>query len=138
MALPLISEILEEVSKESSRKKKLEILKSHSQNKPFVTLLKLAFDPNLEFDLPETDPPYSPSELRESNDSGLYTEIRKMPYFVKGRNQLPRVKREMMFIELLETVHPKEAELILNVKNKTLPYKGVTFKLVKEAFPSLV
>lgn len=135
----LIHDILTAVGNESSRKKKVEMLKAENQNKALVTLMKLAFDDSLEFELPEGSPPYKPNELMEQEGtSNLQHEIRKMPYFIKGRNNLKAVKREMLFIEVLEVVHPEEAKLILAVKEGNLPYKGVTKKLIQDAFPGLI
>jgi len=135
----LVSDILMEVSKETSRKKKIQILKSHNKNQALVTMLKLAFDESLVWELPEGEPPFKKNELfQEENTSGLYQELRKMKYFIKGRNNLKPIKREQLFIEILEMVHPDEAQLILWCKDGKLPYNGVTEKLVKEAFPGLI
>ena len=64
----------------------------------------------------------------------LPREMRKFQYFFKESN-LNTIKREKLFIELLETVSPEEAKLVLMVKNKKLTYKGITRKLVEEALP---
>jgi hypothetical protein len=60
-------------------------------------------------------------------------------YFVKGLqgDQLPAVKREKIFLDIIETVHPKDAELMLGMINKT-SIKGVTKKTVEAAFPDLI
>ena len=139
MPRPLISKILTQVADEPSRKEKIRILKENNQNEPLVTLLKLNFDPKLVFELPEGAPPFQENEmLRDTMDSGLYQELRKFPYFVKGRNNLKDFKREALFVEVLEMLHPDEASLLIDVKDKKLNYKGVTEKLVKEAFPGLL
>ena len=71
------------------------------------------------------------------NTGGLYQEIRKMYIFTKNRRsaQIAQFKRENVFIELLESIHPQDAALMCSVKDKKLPYKGITQKLVQEAFP---
>jgi len=48
-----------------------------------------------------------------------------------------QIKRESLFIDLLESIHPEEAKLVCSVKDKKIPYKGITKKLVKEALPNL-
>jgi hypothetical protein len=48
------------------------------------------------------------------------------------------VRRETLFIELLENINPLEAKILLAVKDKKLPFKGLTAKLVEEAFPGLL
>jgi hypothetical protein len=69
----------------------------------------------------------------------LYTEARRLYLFLKGGNpNLTPFRREMLFINLLETVHPNDAKLLLTVKEKKLPYKGLTLNLIKEAYPGLI
>ena len=65
----------------------------------------------------------------------------KFKYFVKGlreSNRLPAVKREKIFIDMCESVHPRDAELLVAMINKEPPTKGITKELVKEAFPDLI
>jgi len=101
------------------------------------TLLKYTYHKDVKFDLPEGDPPYKPMETPENmGHNRLPREMRKFQYFFKESN-LNTIKREKLFIELLETVSPEEAKLVLMVKNKKLTYKGFTRKLVEEALPEL-
>ena len=73
------------------------------------------------------------------DDSGLYNEERRLYLFIKGGHpNLKSVRREEIFIQVLESVHPREAKVLLAVKEKNLPYKGLTKKLVDEAFPGLI
>ena len=55
---------------------------------------------------------------------------------VIGNKALTRVKREMMFIQLLEGLNAEEAKIVLLAKDKTLhrKYKGLSANVVKEAF----
>jgi len=39
---------------------------------------------------------------------------------------------------MVETIHPRDAELIVTMINKKPPMKGITKKLVQEAFPELI
>jgi hypothetical protein len=69
----------------------------------------------------------------------LFAEIRRLYLFLKGGNpNLTKLRRETLFIELLESVHPSDAKILIAIKDKKLPYKGLTAKLVKEAFPGLI
>ena len=59
--------------------------------------------------------------------------------FVEGGNDgLTTLRREQLFVQLLEELHPKEAEVLIQVKDKKLKYRGLTYKLVKETFPDLI
>ena len=138
MPLPRISTILKEASEISSRKEKVKFLQSHRPNKVMLQLLKYAFDPSIEWDLPAGTPPYKESD-HPDNDGGLYVEQRRLYLFIKGGNpDLHPIRRETLFIQVLEGLHPEEAKLLLAVKDKHIPYKGITEKLVEEAFPGLL
>jgi len=89
--------------------------------------------------LPETDPPFTPVDEAVDAQNVLKREVRKIKYFVNTADgqQLRPFKREQMFIELLESIDPNDAKLLLNVKNKKLPFKGITAKIVADAFPGI-
>jgi hypothetical protein len=48
------------------------------------------------------------------------------------------IKRESLFLEILESVHPSDAEVFIAAKDKNLKYKGLTKKLVVDSFPNLI
>ena len=48
------------------------------------------------------------------------------------------LKRESLFLNLLDTLHVEEAELLIAAKDKKMKYKGITKKLVKDTFPNLI
>ena len=57
--------------------------------------------------------------------------------FCAGNNINP-IKRETMFITMLESVTPTEAELLIKMSNKDLGVRGLTYKLVADTFPHLI
>ena len=136
LSIPII---FEDIAKAKSITERKKILLEHGSN-PLKELLKYAFHPDIKFLLPEGAPPYktvgSPDEY---NPTYLYPNIRKLYLFVEGCNEgLTTLRREQLFIQLLEELHPKEAEVVIQVKDKKLKYRGLTYKLVKETFPDLI
>ena len=105
----------------------------------FRDVFELVFRTDLEIDLPEGDPPYKPLDMPENwGYNRLPKEIKKFKYFVKSiPNNLSKAKKESMFIQMLESVSPEEAKLVLMIKDKKLKYKGITRKVVEEAIPTL-
>lgn len=133
----MISEILEQASHIKSRKDKIAFLQKHNSI-ALQRILHAIFDPQVEFLLPDDDPKYTPA-LDYIGHEMLYTESRKLYHFMKGGNDnLAQHRRETMFIELLETIHPKEAAMMLKVRKKRSPFPTITESLVREAFPSLL
>lgn len=132
-----IYEILQNASKLTKKEEKIEYLRNN-YNPVLGNILKYTFEKQHVWELPPGDPPYKPCEFPDSHGM-LYTEARKLYLFLRGGNpNLTPFKREMLFINLLETVHPEDAKLLLSVKDKKLPYKGLTLNLIKEAYPGLI
>lgn len=135
----LIHSVFEDISKLKKRDEKIEKIRSLKGTPAVMTILKIVFDPAIKFSLPEGNPPYKPAEDMIDNTGGLYRDFRKFKYFFDDpRNTVHPLKRETMFIELLESLHPLDAALVLSIKDKKLPYKGITEKLVREAVPGLI
>jgi hypothetical protein len=138
MPLPLVSKILKDASEIKDKKKRIEFIVKHRQNNLLLTLLKYCFDEKIEFALPEGKPPYKPCEFLDQ-ESRLYQETRRLYLFIKGGNDnLHPIRRETLFIQLLESIHPDEAELLIHIKDKKLPYRNINVNFVKEAFPGLI
>ena len=101
-------------------------------------ILKGAFDPKIEWDLPAGSPPYIANEAPLGTEhTYLDQEAKRLWHFVKGADaNLNKMRKETLFIQILEGLHKSEADLLINVKEKKLnnTYKGLTANLVKEAF----
>jgi hypothetical protein len=101
---------------------------------PSITmLLKYAFMPQHKFNLPEGEPPFKPDAAPIGmSPAVLRQELRRL--YVFCRDDLKPIKRETLFVSLLESVHPSEAELLIAVKDQKLHklYKKITKKLVIE------
>ena len=138
MAVP-IPTILKEIASKSKKDEKKEVLLKYANNGAFREILKYAFDPNIKFLLPPGNPPYNSVVDDSENPTYLYGLVRKLYLFVEGGNpNLKTNRREYLFIELLESLHPSEAELLLQVKDKKIKCRGLTYNLVKETFPNLI
>jgi hypothetical protein len=130
-----IFEILEQTSKQKTDKKKVEYLQHFADNVTLQTVLVGAFYPGVKWTLPPGEPPYKPCDPVNA-ESFLYHEAKRLYLFCEGGPNLQPLKRESLFIELLESIHPMDARVILAMKDKTLPY-GITETVVKKAFPGL-
>ena len=132
-----IFEILEETEKKKSQADKVSYLQQYADNNVLKTILAGAFYPGIKWSLPPGEPPYKPCDPVNA-ESFLYQEARRLYIFCEGGPAMSNLKREALFIELLESVHPNDAKIILSMKDKKLPYKGITSTLVKKAFPGLI
>ena len=130
-------EILTKVNNAKDKPKKIEVLKKYDTNE-LRMFLKGAFSDKLEWLLPEGIPPYKPNEAPIGTEhTWLKQEVKRMFHFLKGGNpQLSQMKRDNMFIQMLEGLCDEEAKLLIWAKDKELNkhYKGLTANLIKEAF----
>ena len=80
------------------------------------------------------------SESASAGHTSLRREYSKLYNFVKGGNDsLKSIRRETMFIQILEGLHPLEAELLILVKDKKLSEKyKITKEIVAEAYPDII
>ena len=133
----LISEILEKVSKVKTKKEKVKLLQEYNHN-ALRMVIKSSFDPKIEWALPDGDVPYTRNDAPEGTEhTSLSYESRKLYHFIKGGdNQITQNKREAMFVQMLEGLHPNEADILVAAKDKVLhqKYKGLSANVVKEAF----
>jgi hypothetical protein len=131
-----LAEIVEEIEKQKSRNKQTELLLKYS-SRELKTILGYGMDPDLKWLLPETDPPYVPLKDGSDQEGRFYNESQKLMYFVNSPegNNVRQTRREQLFIQVLESIDPRDAKLLLRMKNKKLKIK---MDAVKEAFPNLV
>lgn len=132
-------EILEKVSAAKSRADKINLLKKYNDNWALKDILRGTFDDAVQWLLPSGPVPYEPAPF-DSHPSEWSQHNKKLANFVKGGpgQQMNTIKREKMFLDILETIHPRDAELLVGMINKKMPIKGITKKLTQEAFPNLI
>jgi hypothetical protein len=138
---PFIHEILDLVSEQRTKAKRVEILKEYRDDS-LTAILIWNFDDRVQSAVPDGQVPYKENEVPIGTDhTSLRREWKQLYHFIKGGNDtLSGLRRESMFIQLLEGLHPKEAEIICLIKDKDLEsvYSKVTLDVVKEAFPDIV
>lgn len=139
MARKAISWILDFTSKLPNEEEKIKCLQANDNN-AIRTILKFCFDPNIIWALPEGAPPYTPCQFPHQ-ENNLYMEIRRLYLFLDpacgGNPNLKPLKRESLFVTILQEVDPEDAKLLISIKDKKLPYAGLTSETVLKAFPGL-
>jgi hypothetical protein len=137
---PFIHEVLELASKQRSKAKKVEILKQY-EDPSIKAIFIWNFDPSVISAVPEGPVPYKENEVPVGTDhTSLRREYKNLYHFIKGGNDgLSSLRRETMFIQLLEGLHPSEAEIICLVKDKQLQSKyNIKEDVIKEAYPDIL
>jgi hypothetical protein len=162
---PFVFEVLELASKQRSNVKKVEVLKKYEHD-ALKSIFIWNFDETVISLLPDGDVPYANADeqsvysgtlsenlsreasggesatgqdLNGRGRTSLRREYQNLYHYVKGGNNgLSTIRREMMFINLLQGLHPKEAEVLILTKDKNLTNKyRITLDNVKEAYPDI-
>jgi len=162
---PFIFEVLELASKQRSIAKKVEVLQEYEHN-ALKAIFIWNFDDTVISMIPEGEVPYGDIEdqsvysgtlsenlekemkggesatgqdLDGRGKTSLRREWQNLYHYVKGGNDsLNKTRREMMFINLLRGLHPKESQVLILVKDKILQSKyKITKEIVSEAYPDI-
>ena len=165
---PFVFEVLDLVSKQRTKAKKIEVLKKY-EDPSLKAILIWNFDESLVSILPEGEVPYSGYDEQNTYSGGLNAKIteeirsmhtkgsfslgisdnqghttirREFKHFYRfirgGDDGLNNLRRESMFINILEGLHPLEAEIVILCKDKRLGevYK-ITQDVVAQAYPDI-
>ena len=138
---PTIGEILGDVGKTKSRQGKKDILTKFKDVKVLRHLLRGTFDPRVEW-LVDEEPDFKKDDITPEGEqpNSLYIEIPKCSLFVKGHPSSAKVQVKRLkeiLIQILESLHPTEAALYMQMLKKKSKVKGLTSKLVLEVFPNM-
>jgi hypothetical protein len=141
-----LHEVLKYAAKAPSQKDKIEILqayakRSDSYRASLKFFVEATYHPDVIFDLPAGTPPYKPLDALDETMafSNLFNELKKIKQFCNCPAKIQnKLIRERGFVQMLERLAPREAKLLLMIKDKKLDkriYPTVDEKLFREAFP---
>ena len=137
---PLVSELFKAVHGKKDKGGKRELLSQYKRD-DVKALLIWNFDKEIKSAIPEGEVPYKKNEapINSGGHTRLVHEWRTLYNYIRGGNdKLSQMKRETMFIQLLESLHESEAELLMLVKDKKLQTKyRITRALVEEVFDEI-
>jgi hypothetical protein len=134
-------EVFDEFEMASSKKDKMAVIEKNL-SKTLVQVFELAYHPDYQWLITEMPVEYRvPDTLPGISRCQLSTEIRKLYLFRKGdpsAEKLTDQKRKQLLLQLIESLEPREAEVVIGILSKDLGVKGLTYKFIKEAFPKLL
>ncbi len=135
----LMHEVLQKVSNAKTKKEKIKLLQELNSN-ALRMLLIINFDDSVVSMLPPGQVPYTPNDAPEGTEHTiLEKEARLLHHFFKGGSNVSQVKRENMFVQMLEGLNAGEAEALILAKDKKIGKRWkITKACVSEAYPSIV
>lgn len=137
----LVSELFDLVEKEKTQEGKERLLRAHD-NMVVRTILYLNYNPDVKFHLPEGEPPFKKDKDKPLGfqETTLTLEMRRFYIWVKPETSISNLKRESLFINMLEGLHYTEAELLCLVKDKKMEtrYPSISEDVVRKCFANLL
>ena len=134
----LVSEILDKFEVAKTREEKIAVLQNNVTD-PLLVLLRLNYDHMLKMDLPDGEPPFRKDTDKPIgySESSLQLELRRFYVWLNPATNLPKIKKESLFVNMLEGIHWTEAEALCLAKDRKLhtKYKSLKEDIVREAFP---
>lgn len=130
-----LAEVFEEINKDPST------ASQYKDDFAFKTILKCAFDSEYKFILPAGDPPFKPApQPMGMTQAALRNEVKRLYIFTKFGGNVTRMRREQLYVQLLENIHPAEAKIINSMKDQKLDalYPKITAEFVKKNFPDVL
>ena len=134
----LMHEVLQKVSNAKTKKEKIKLMQEYNTSALRMILI-INFDESVVSLLPPGDVPYTPNEAPDGTEHTLLEkEARLLHHFFKGGSNVSQVKRENMFVQMLEGLSSGEAEALVLAKDKRIGKRWkITKAAVTEAFPSI-
>lgn len=138
----MIYEIFDKVRELKTKEERIEFLKKH-QFRQLRTLLQLCYNDKIQLDLPEGKPPFEKNPEEKFPIASYQKIFAPIGQLVKS-SPTPRIKKEKIFIGMLEQLHPIDAQLLIAAKDGKLDsvygrkYASMSRILIEEALPELL
>lgn len=137
-----IYEIFDEFEKCQNKKERINCIENNLSS-ILVKVLELTFHPDYQWTVKELPHNYKvPSDVLPGiTFDNLNSQLRKLYMFRVGHptaEKLSSKRKEELLLQILESIEPREAEIILGIFSKDLGVKGLTYAFVKEVFPQLL
>jgi hypothetical protein len=132
-----IDEVVTGIDQLKTKEERVATLRKY-KHPAIEAVLRGAYDPDIKWALPEGPVPYRASGAIDQQGM-LYSEYKRFYVFIEGScPNLSQRRRELLFVQFLESLHPGDGALMTMVKDKQLPYSNITPELVDEAYPGLL
>ena len=140
--MKFLYEIFDEFENATNKKERMQVI-GQNLSQPLVDVLKLTYHPQFKWKVKELPDNYKiPTDMLPGlTYDSLNAQLRKMYMFLEGNataETLSATRSKELLVQMLESIEPREAEIILGIFQKDLGVKGLDYKFVKEAFPDML
>lgn len=137
-----IYEVFDEFEEAKNKKERMDVI-GRNLSPTLVKIFELAYHPQYQWKVKELPENYKiPNDILPGiTFDNLNSQLRRLYLFRVGdrtAESLNEKRRTEILVQMLESIEPREAEIILGIFQKDLGVKGLDYKFVKEAFPNLL
>lgn len=131
-----LGEIVSRIRAAKKTDEKVHLLQKY-RDKDLEDVFVYTYHPNAVWLLPETAPPFTKNEKRLDLQNQMRYRMKHMPNYLQTPQgiKMKQLRRESNYVQLLESVDPDDADLLLEMKNGKI--KGITKAVVQKAYPDL-
>ena len=135
-------EVFDEFEISSNKKERMDVI-GRNLSQLLVDVLKLTYHPDFQWKIKDIPEDYKvPTDILPGiTHDTLNRQLRRLYMFQVGNPTAERLtegRRKELLIQMLESIEPRDAEIIIGILNKDLGVKGLDYKFVKEAFPKML
>jgi len=135
-------EVFDDFEAAKTKKEKMDVI-GKNLNATLVEVLRLTYHPNYQWMVTELPNNYKiPQDVLPGiTHDTLNNQLRRIYIVQKGNETAEKLtpkRRNELLIQMLESLEPREAEIIAGILRKDQGVEGLTYKFVKEAFPDML
>ena len=135
-------EVFDEFEKATTKQERMAVI-GNNLSQTLVDVLKMTFHPDFKWKVKELPENYRmPTDVLPGlTYDSLNSQLRRLYIFQEGHptaENLAEKRRTELLFQILNTIEPREAEIIMGIFQKDQGVKGLNYKFVKEAFPQML
>ena len=135
-------EVFDDFETAKTKKEKMDVI-GKNLNATLVEVLRLTYHPNYQWMVTELPNNYKiPQDVLPGiTHDTLNNQLRRIYIVQKGNETAEKLtpkRRNELLIQMLESLEPREAEIIAGILRKDQGVEGLTYTFVKEAFPDML
>lgn len=135
-------EVFDDFENAKNKKERMTVI-GNNLSQTLVDVLKLAFHPEIKWKIKELPENYtSPTDVLPGlTYDSLNAQLKRLYVFRQGNptaETLTEKRRTELLFQILNSLEPREIEIVAGIFQKDLGVKGLDYKFVKEAFPDLI
>ena len=136
-----IYEVFDEFEQANTKAERMAVLEKNL-SRTLVEVLQYTYHPGFQWKVKEMPENYRIPDTKPGiSISQLSTDIRRLYLFQEGHPDAEKLtprKQNELLIQFLESLEPREAEVVMGIFKKDQGVKGLNYAFVKEAFPNLL